>query len=223
MTLARFGCFEIDCQRRQLTGSAQLLHLTPKAFDLLWLLVEAAPRVVPKREIHERLWRGGVVADSTLVGLVKEIRRALDACSPDPVLRTAHGIGYALDLPVSRPAAASPAGGHWLIAGERRIALATGENVIGRDPTVAVWIDHASISRKHARLMLREGQALLEDLGSKNGTQLRGSFVKEPSPLHSGDEFLCGHLRLRYVVSDAVPATATHIYPSPSSQGSDAS
>ena len=34
------------------------LHLTPKAFDLLALLIAAAPRVVPKAEIHERLWPG---------------------------------------------------------------------------------------------------------------------------------------------------------------------
>ena len=61
-----------------LLATGEPVHLTPKAFDLLSLLVEAAPRVVPKREIHERLWRGGVVTDATLVGLVKEIRRALD-------------------------------------------------------------------------------------------------------------------------------------------------
>ena len=220
--MLRFGCFEIDYPQRRLTGAAQPLHLTPKAFELLWLLVEVAPRVVPKRELHDRLWRGGVVTDSTLVGLIKEIRRTLGACSSDPVLRTVHGIGYALDLPVTRAAVATPAGGHWLIADDRRIALAAGENLIGRDPAVAVWLNHASISRKHARLTLHAGQALLEDLGSKNGTQLRGSVVKEPSPLHSGDEFLCGSLRLRYVVAAAVPATATHLYPSPSSQGSDA-
>ena len=49
--------------------------MTPKAFDLLTLLINAAPHVVPKAELHGRLWPNGVVTDSTLVGLVQEIRR----------------------------------------------------------------------------------------------------------------------------------------------------
>ena len=67
------------------------VHLTPKAFDLLAALIEAAPRVLPKRELHERLWPGGVVSDATLVGMVKELRRALgDQDSPAPLIRTVH-------------------------------------------------------------------------------------------------------------------------------------
>ena len=65
---ARFGSFELDPQRRQLSREGQVQHLTPKAFDLLWLLVEASPRVVPKSEIHQALWPAGVVTDATLAG-----------------------------------------------------------------------------------------------------------------------------------------------------------
>ena len=53
------------------------IHLTPKGFDLLALLVSEAPRVVPKAELHQRMWPGTFVSDATLVGLVKEVRRAL--------------------------------------------------------------------------------------------------------------------------------------------------
>jgi DNA-binding winged helix-turn-helix (wHTH) protein len=208
--VARFGCFEIDPQRRQLFAAGQPLHLTPKAFDLLWLLVEAAPRVVPKREIHERLWKGGVVSDATLVGLVKELRRAMDDRSPQPPLRTAHGIGYAIDLPVAKaPAAANAAEGCWLITDQRRISLAEGENVIGRDASVSIWVDHATLSRRHARITLQAGQAMLEDLGSKNGTALRGVLVLKATPLRSGDVFTCGQLQFRYLEAAAVPATQT--------------
>ena len=79
--MARFGTFELDSQRRQLRRGEQDLHLTPKAFDLLSLLIDAAPRVVPKSELHQRLWPSGVVTDATLVGLVKEIRRVLEGAS----------------------------------------------------------------------------------------------------------------------------------------------
>ncbi|MEJ0098689.1 MAG: winged helix-turn-helix domain-containing protein [Pseudomonadota bacterium] len=210
--IARFGSFEIDAQRRQLFASGRALHLTPKAFDLLWLLVEAAPRVVPKREIHEKLWKGGVVADATLVGLVKEIRRVLEEGSAQEVLRTVHRIGYAIDLPVTRPQALRASDGHWLITDQRRISLAEGENVIGRDAAVTVWVDHATLSRRHARITLLVGRAVLEDLGSKNGTMLHGAALAGPTPLISGDEFTCGQLQFRYVEAAAVPPTQTQVH-----------
>jgi hypothetical protein len=73
----RFGPFVLDAARRQLFRDDTTVHLTPKAFDLLFLLVDAAPRVLSKGELHERLWPGTYVSDATLVGLVKELRRAL--------------------------------------------------------------------------------------------------------------------------------------------------
>jgi DNA-binding winged helix-turn-helix (wHTH) protein len=89
--MARFGSFVLDSARRQLRRNGSVVHLTPKAFDLLAMLVAEAPRVVPKAELHERLWPGTFVTDATLVGLVKEVRRALDDRDPAaPLVRTAH-------------------------------------------------------------------------------------------------------------------------------------
>ena len=51
--MARFGPFEFDAARRQVTRDGCDVHLTPKAFDLLGVLIEAAPRVVPKAELHK--------------------------------------------------------------------------------------------------------------------------------------------------------------------------
>ena len=51
----RFGPFALAADSRRLTRGGEDLHLTPKAFDLLLLLVDAAPRVVPKAELHARL------------------------------------------------------------------------------------------------------------------------------------------------------------------------
>ena len=91
-----FDGFVLDRARRLLTREGEVLHLTPKAFDLLSLLVDQAPRVVPKSELHERLWKETFVSDATLVGVVKELRRVLDDRSSDrPIIRTAHRVGYA--------------------------------------------------------------------------------------------------------------------------------
>lgn len=205
----QFGAFQIDHARRLLSSGGQALHLTPKAFDLLWLLAESAPRVVTKAEIHARLWRGGAVTDATLTGLVKEIRRTLTDCGADaPVIRTVHRIGYAFEAGVMRPPAVAD-GGHWLIAGRRHIVLKPGENIIGRDPAAEVQIDHVTISRRHARLTVQATQAVLEDLGSKNGTSLRGKPLEGPVTLCSGDEFICGELVITYRRTNVAAPTAT--------------
>ena len=91
----RFGAFTLHADRRQLLRDGREVHLTPKAFDLLTLLVAHAPAVVPKREIHARLWPDTFVSDATLVGLVKEVRRALNDEQQGTVIRTAHRVGYA--------------------------------------------------------------------------------------------------------------------------------
>jgi len=207
----QFSSFQIDYERRLASNGAQMLHLTPKAFELLWLLAESAPRVVTKVEIHDRLWRGGAVTDATLVGLVKEIRRALEDSGADaPVIRTAHRIGYAFEAGAiaTQPLAAAD-GGHWLVVAGRDIALKPGENIIGRDPAAEVQVDHATISRRHARITVQAEQVVIEDLGSKNGTSLHGELLDGAATLCNGDDFVCGQLVITYRKANASAPTAT--------------
>jgi DNA-binding winged helix-turn-helix (wHTH) protein len=92
----RFGRFTFDSDRRVLRRDDVDVHLTPKAFDLLALLIQEAPRVLRKTELHERLWPDSFVSEATLVGLVKELRRALDDRDvTSRLIRTAFGVGYA--------------------------------------------------------------------------------------------------------------------------------
>ena len=97
----RFGPFSLDASRRQILHGRTPFHLTPKAFDLISILVTQAPRVVSKRELHDLLWPGTFVSDSSLTGLVKELRRVLQDDGLDvPVIRTVHRVGYACGLDV---------------------------------------------------------------------------------------------------------------------------
>jgi DNA-binding winged helix-turn-helix (wHTH) protein len=208
---ARFGGFTLDADRRQLTSEASgELHLTPKAFDLLALLVAEAPRVVRKGELHERLWPGTFVSDATLVGLVKEIRRALDdRDSAAPLIRTAHGVGYAFSGELQAVIAPRSDVSRWIVAGGRRIPLADGENLIGRDPSSAVCLDATGVSRCHARIVIGRGGAKLEDLGSKNGTRLGDSPVTGSVGLHDGDRIHIGPILVIYHASASGMSTET--------------
>ena len=70
--------------------------------------------------------------------------------------------------------------------GHRRYVLAPGVNTVGRDPASTVCINDASVSRHHARITISGAAATLEDLKSKNGTQVMGERIDAPSPLWEG-------------------------------------
>ena len=210
----RFGAFTLDPARRQLSRDGGEIHLTPKAFDLLSLLVGEAPRVVRKNELHERLWPGTFVSDATLVGLVKELRRALDDHdAAAPIVRTAHGVGYAFAAEIARPATRPSAANCWLVLGARRIPLSDGENILGRDPSAAVFIDAAGVSRRHARISVDQRHVTLEDLDSKNGTRIRSTPVTTKTPLRDGDEIRVGPVLIIFHASASGMSTETIAQP----------
>ena len=206
----RLGAFALDSDRRQLTRDDVEIHLTPKAFDLLALLSDEAPRVVRKTELHERLWPGTFVSDGALVALVKELRRALDDRDPGtPIIRTAHGVGYACAAPVDRGPLRSTLVSRWIVAGARRFVLVAGENIIGRDPAATILLDVAGVSRRHAQIVVGERDAILEDLGSKNGTRIGDSPVKERVTLRDGDQIHMGPVLVIYHASTSGSSTDT--------------
>jgi len=198
------GEFTFDDDSRQLLRGQHDIHLSPKAFDLLKALIEARPRVLTKNELQQHLWPDTFVSESNLASLVAEIREALsDSARAPRFIRTAQRVGYAFCGPAdpAAPATASTAGSTfcWLIADGGRLPLRIGENILGRDEDEGgVRIDSPTVSRRHARITVSPTGALLEDLGSKNGTFLRGEPVATPFWLADGDEIRVGSVVLRF-------------------------
>jgi hypothetical protein len=144
------------------------------------------------------LWPDLFVADGNLARLMTEVRAAIgdDAARPRWV-RTVHGHGYAFSGEAeAKPPASAPRSMFRLIWADREFALAEGENVLGRDEDCPVWIDVHSVSRRHARIVVRGSSATLEDLQSKNGTFLRGRRVEGRTPLEDRDEIRIGTVPL---------------------------
>jgi DNA-binding winged helix-turn-helix (wHTH) protein len=129
----RFGDVQVDAAARQVTRNGELTHLTRKAFDLLVLLIDQRPNVVTKQEIHTRLWPQTFVSESSVQALNSEIRQALDQGS-HRVIRTVHGVGYALAADISGDAEATKtrSARAWLLTDTRRVPLYDGDNVLGR-------------------------------------------------------------------------------------------
>ena len=197
----RFGPFTFDRATRQLTCDEAPVHLTPKAFDLLALLIDEAPRVVPKAELHSHLWPDSFVSDASLLGLIKEVRRALNDEGDGALVRTAHRVGYAFAAPLQRVAARPPRSAAWVMVGSVCVPLSEGENLIGRDAECTVRVDLPSISRRHARIVVAGVDATIEDLGSKNGTSVGDQPVTQPTALHDADQLEVGGVSLTFHVS----------------------
>ncbi len=64
---------------------------------------------------------------------------------------------------------------------------ADGEILVGRLPEAGLTIDSPQISRRHARLLLREGKVWVEDLKSTNGTSVNGRRIKRAVALNPAD------------------------------------
>ena len=187
--------------------------MTRKAFDLLVLLLAEAPRVVRKEELHRRLWPDTFVSDATLVGLIKELRRALDdRDSTSPLIRTTHGVGYAFAGELRGQPAVEVAS-CWLVVGSRRIVLEDGEHLVGRDPTSRVYLDVAGISRRHARISVTGTNAVIEDLESKNGTMVNDRAATKPLVLQDGDRIQVGPVVVVYRASSSGVSTETVVMP----------
>lgn len=117
MEIYRFGSFELDADKNLLQRGDELVPLTPKAFDLLLLLVRRGGRVVTKDEILRAVWPGTeYVEEWNLTQLVYGLRNALgDKTKQSEFIETAPRRGYRFVARVEEPgraaAAAPPHGG----------------------------------------------------------------------------------------------------------------
>ena len=83
-TLFEFGPFVLDPARRRLLRDGVPQILTPKAFDVLLLLVEQRERVVSKDEIFSTLWPGTFVEEANLTQQIFLLRKLLNGDSATP-------------------------------------------------------------------------------------------------------------------------------------------
>ena len=210
----RFGPFRLDNNTRQLLRDETEVHLSPKAYELLRLLIAARPTALSKDRLMSELWPATFVSEASLSGLVAEIRSALgDRPAHPQFVRTVHRFGYAFSGDATPVTLSSPVlttgRTHWLVVGTRRIPLADGENLVGRDPQASVWCDQAGISRRHARILIANGEATIEDLESKNGTYVGDTRIAAPTRLRSGDEIRIAGVSFEFRTASSGPTTDT--------------
>jgi len=211
----QFGDCTVDTDTRELFRNTQPVHLSPKAFRLLELLLEARPRALAKSEIHEKIWPDAIVSEATLASRIAEIREAIGDTGKDGrSIRTVHGFGYAFSGE-ARDTGSAPRGradSAWkLIWDNYEVHLSEGETIVGRDHLCEVCLHSESASRRHARIMIERDRVTLEDLGSKNGTYVGKRKIQSPVRLQDGAEFRIGKVTMLLRAVTDTQSTQTEI------------
>jgi DNA-binding winged helix-turn-helix (wHTH) protein len=197
--------FDMDA-RRLLRGRDEI-HLSPKAYELLRILLDRRPKALSKRELHEQLWPETFVSETNLANLIVEVRDALGESAREPrYIRTVHRFGYAFNGQVAEESSARM-NFCWLVLDGKRLPLRLGENILGRDADDGIRIESATVSRRHARIVVDEDGATLEDLESKNGTFLDDQPVTAAVRLSDRDTIGVGAVVLRFRLASRSTAT----------------
>ena len=97
-----FDSYRLDVADQQLWRGAEPVSLRPKTFAVLTCLVDAAGRLVTKKDLLDGLWPDVFVGDDALKTCVREIRDALGDDAQAPCyIETAHRRGYRFIAPLS--------------------------------------------------------------------------------------------------------------------------
>jgi DNA-binding winged helix-turn-helix (wHTH) protein len=204
MSRVYFGGFVLDSETRELLRGHDAIPLSPKAYQLLEILVVSRPKALSKMALQEHLWPDAFVVEKNLVNLIAEIRKALDDDPTHPrFVRTVHRYGYAF----REPAGATTANNTTvdakdvrfrLIWAQGRAGLSEGEHVLGRDPDLELFLDSPGVSRRHALIRIVGEEATVEDLGSKNGTFVADRRLDSPTRLVDGDVISLASVQLTF-------------------------
>jgi DNA-binding winged helix-turn-helix (wHTH) protein len=199
-----FGDFVLDFDTRELRRGPDAISVSPKAYQLLEILVANRPKALSKIDLQERLWPDTFVVEKNLVNLIGEIREALGDDPTHPrFVRTVHRFGYAFQDSTSEPSANNTLTHRKsvpfrLVWAGGRAGLADGEYVLGRDPDLELFLDSPGVSRRHALIRIAHEEATIEDLGSKNGTFVGDRRLQSATRLVDGDSIRIGSVSLTF-------------------------
>ena len=215
MTAVSFGNFVLDPDTRELRRGGESIALTPKAFQLLEVLVANRPKALSKSALQEQLWPDTFVLEKNLVNLVAEIREALGDSASDPrFVRTVARFGYAFRDVTARDSDMAPprrrtAARFRLVWPGGRAALTDGDYVLGRDPNLELFLDAEDVSRRHARITIAGTEATIEDLDSKNGTFVSERRLDSAARLVDGAMIRVGSVLLTFIAVRSPGSTET--------------
>jgi len=204
----RVGRWSVDPAACELRDGDTVIRLRPKVMDLLAAFARNPGEVLPKNCLLDMVWPEVTVGDASLTVAVGELRDALGDNPEKPeFIETIPRRGYRLIASVSGNEVielGAEASRFWVAGAGLELMLRQGINLIGRAPDAEIRIESPKISRRHARIIVDGDAAVVEDLGSKNGTFVGDTRIETPTPLVHRDQLRLGRLAaiLHFVVTD---------------------
>jgi DNA-binding winged helix-turn-helix (wHTH) protein len=211
----RLGEWLVEPTLNRLTRGDTTVQLELKLMEVLLFLAERQGEVASKAEIIDAVWQTEFIAENTLTHSIADLRRTLgdDARSPR-FIETIPKRGYRIVAPVSGlepalPVEPAASQGLRVVLPDREVYLREGANIVGRSESAEIHVDSSWASRRHARITVAEGRAVIEDLGSKNGTFVQGERLTACTELRPGDEIHIGRRQvvLRFLVDGGTTLT----------------
>ncbi len=100
--IRRFGDIEVDLMAHRVTKSGRTVHLSPRLYVALMVILDRAGTVVSRDELRQILATGrsatGILGERTVDTYIRRLRVALEDDPADPrLLVTVHGTGYRID------------------------------------------------------------------------------------------------------------------------------
>lgn len=196
----RHGAFSIDTPTHEVRVGDQVIPLTATEFRLLYFLA-SRPGVVFTRDqiIRGVLGSDANVTPRTVDSHMRSVRSALG--SARDLLETVRGVGYRFVSETSEEGAPAQVhhafvgpflpGGIFLLEREKTYS-------IGRRPSNDLVLNHAEVSRCHARLRWEEGAFVIVDAGSSNGVDVDHSDLGSSRVLKDGSVVAIGPFPLRF-------------------------
>jgi len=99
-----FGPFRVDTRERQLLREGSAVPLTPKAFEMLLVLVENGGHVMEKDELLKKVWPDTIVEEANLSHIIYKLREALgESHDGEKFIQTVPRRGYRFVAKVTVP------------------------------------------------------------------------------------------------------------------------
>ena len=93
--LYQFGPFCLDPVKRRLLRDGEVVKLTPKAFETLFVLVQQRGKTIDKDELLKTVWAGTIVEENNLNQSITALRKSLgDSRQESQYIATIPGVGY---------------------------------------------------------------------------------------------------------------------------------
>jgi DNA-binding winged helix-turn-helix (wHTH) protein len=211
----RLGEWLVEPSLNRISRDDRVIRFEPKVMDLLACLAGRAGELITKQDLIDSVWRTEHVAYTTLTHAIAELRRGLGDEAKNPrYIETISKRGYRIIASVEHvddaaSAAGTPSRTPVIEIGDRTVYLRAGDNVIGRTREAEIFVDSRQVSRRHARIVVDGTRASIQDLGSKNGTQVGGRRLRDIHELRHGDEIQVGNDVLMFWILDENLATET--------------